>query len=192
MTTNGDQVTVEIQSSGLTPNQPHAQHIHIGGENVCPTAANGQNSDGFVSVPEGQPSYGPVQVALTTEGDVSADSGFDVARMPTADANGNVSYSRTFTLPEGVSAEDIAGGVIVQHGIDINGNGQYNFEANGASEAMPQLPFEATVPADCGALAPAADALPDTGGVSPLTLALGGGLLLVATGGLLFARTRRA
>ena len=114
-----------------------------------------------------------------------------MVRMPTADANGNVSYSRTFTLPAGVSASDIANGVIVQHGIDINGNGEYDFEANGASEAMPDLPFEGTVPADCGALQ-SADALPDTGGVSPLTLALGGGLLLVATGGgLLFARTRR-
>lgn len=57
---------------------------------------------------------------------------------------------------------------------------------------MPDLPFEGTVPANCGALEPAAGALPETGGVSPLTLALGGGLLLVATGGgLLFARTRR-
>lgn len=56
---------------------------------------------------------------------------------------------------------------------------------------MPDLPFEGTVPANCGALEPAAGALPETGGVSPLTLALGGGLLLVATGGgLLFARTR--
>jgi LPXTG-motif cell wall-anchored protein len=193
VTVEGNQATVEIQSQGLTPGQPHAQHIHIGGQNVCPTAANDQNGDGFVSVPEGQPSYGEVQVALTTQGDVSADSGFAVERMPVADQNGNVSYSRTFALPEGVSPEQIAGGVIVQHGIDINGNGEYDFDANGASEAMPDLPFEGTVPATCGALAATGGMtdLPDTGGISPLTMALGGGLLLVAGGGVLFARTRR-
>ena len=117
-------------------------------------------------------------MSLTTAGDVSANSGFDVTRMPTADANGNVSYSRTFTLPQGLTAADIANGVIVQHGIDINGNGAYDFDANGASEAMPDLPFEGTVPADCGKLV--AMTMPDTGGISPMTIALLGGSALLA------------
>ena len=43
---------------------------------------------------------------------------------------------------------------IVQHGVDLNDNGVYDFEAAGASELDPSLPQEATIPANCGVINP--------------------------------------
>ncbi|MGI9050414.1 MAG: hypothetical protein ACR2GU_13750 [Rubrobacteraceae bacterium] len=40
VTINGDQVTVNIESSGLAPGKPHPQHIHVGGTNSCPPLAH--------------------------------------------------------------------------------------------------------------------------------------------------------
>ena len=51
----GNQVTVNIPATGLVANQPHAQHIHIGGQNTCPSAGADQDGDGFISVVEGEP-----------------------------------------------------------------------------------------------------------------------------------------
>ena len=178
VTVNGDQVTVNVESSGLAPNQPHAQHIHIGGKNVCPPASADTNGDGITTVGEGAPFYGPVKVSLTTQGDNSMNSGFAVPRMPTADANGNVSYSRTFTLPQGVSASDVANGVIVQHGIDLDNSGKYDGTTQGSPD--PSIPLEGTVPADCGKLV--AVSMPNTGGPSSTTLALLGGAALISLG----------
>lgn len=180
VTVNGNQATVDIQSQGLAPGQPHAQHIHIGGQNVCPPASADTDGSGAISVAEGQPFYGPIAVPLTTTGDVSPESALAVDRMPTADANGNLSYSRTFTLPSGTAAADIANGVIVQHGIDFNGNGMYD-TSSGQSSVDPSLPFEATVPADCGKLV-AMTSMPETGGISPISIALLGGSVLVVAG----------
>ncbi|MGB3683156.1 MAG: hypothetical protein WA990_11800 [Rubrobacteraceae bacterium] len=178
VTVEGNQATVEIESAGLAPGAPHAQHIHIGGQNVCPPASADTDGTGTISVAEGQPFYGDIQVSLTTAGDVSADSGLAVERMPVANADGTLSYSRTFTLPSGITAADLEGGVIVQHGIDFNVNGEYDAEA-GQSSIMPELPFEATAPATCGELA-SSTALPDTGGVSLTMIALTGGSALLA------------
>lgn len=69
---------VQINTSGLLPNAPHAQHIHgdlSGRDFVCPLPAADTNGDGYVSVEEGEPSYGPIDIALTTEGDTSPSSG---------------------------------------------------------------------------------------------------------------------
>lgn len=178
---NGDQATVTINTQGLAPGQPHAQHIHIGGQNVCPPPSADTDGSGAITVAEGAPFYGEIQVSLTTQGDVSGDSALAVERMPVADENGNLSYSRTFALPEGVSATDVASGVIVQHGIDFNGNGEYDASA-GQSSADPSLPFEATAPATCGELVQTTGAteLPETGGPSPLLVA--GALLLAGAG----------
>lgn len=166
---NGDQLTVNIDSQGLVPNQPHAQHIHgtIGVVSACPTAANDQNGDGVVSTTEGQPVIGPILVSLTTTGDTSPNSGLAVDRMPVADANGNLSYSRTFTVPADVAA-NLGSFAIEQHGVDFNANGIYD---GGASDLDPSVPFEATAPANCGKIVPAGGTLMETGGPSPLLVA---------------------
>lgn len=156
---NGDQLTVSLRTYGASPNLPHAQHLHIGGtRHECPTLGNDDtNNDGFISSAEGTPSYGPVQVSLTTSGDVSSKSGLAIDRFPVADANGTVNYRRTFTLPEGVKAEDIKNAVVVQHGISELFNDPAKYDGAMRSTLDASLPFEATVPASCGKLLPLFD-----------------------------------
>ncbi len=161
VSTDGTNITVNINATGLTPGAPHAQHLHIGGQNVCPTASADTDGDGLVNTAEGQPAYGGVKVSLTTSGDTSPSSALAVDRFPTADSSGNLSYSRTFALPDGVTAQDVANAVVVQHGIDLNGNGMYDGDAK--SSLDPGLPLEATIPADCGKLVATQMQPPSTG-----------------------------
>jgi len=149
----GDQLTANIASEGLAPNLPHAQHIH-GLEQAmseCPTILNDQNGDNLINTTEGDPSYGPILTSFTTEGDTSPESGLAVDRFPVADENGNLTYGRTFGVPANV-AERLGDFAVVQHGVDLNGNGVYDFEAAGASDLDPNLPQEATLPANCGTI----------------------------------------
>ncbi|MDJ0339039.1 hypothetical protein [Cryobacterium sp. PH31-O1] len=159
---------IGLRARGLTPNAPHAQHIHYGEEamNECPTMALDSNADGRLSTVEGIPAYGPVVVSLNTSGDTTPASFLDVTRFPVS-KNGSYNYLRTkigFTDVAGTgedngngTAADIAEairdgeGVVVIHGVDYNGNGEYDFEA-GASELDGNLPAEATDPAACGVL----------------------------------------
>jgi hypothetical protein len=172
-------LTVSVEADGLAPGLPHAQHLHgdtdLTQDFRCPGPDADEDGDGFVNVAEGIPFYGNIHIALTLDGDNSPDSGLAVDRMPVADENGQVSYSRTFSpeeLPEGTAAA-IQNLHVVVHGIDINENGEYDFDANGESELDPQVPFEATVPAACGIVEGANIAEVPEGGVdtgnSPLT-----------------------
>lgn len=153
VTVNGTQMTVEIEGSGFTPGEsPHAQHIHgvVGGQNTCPTAAQDADGDGIVNTTEGQATYGPILVSLTTEGGMAADvDALAVDRMPVADANGNLAYSRTFEVSDDI-AQNIDSLHIVQHGVDFDGSGAY--DGDRMSDLDPALPAEATDPADCGEL----------------------------------------
>lgn len=163
---------IEVHASGLTPNAPHAQHIHYGEQalNECPTLALDANGDGRLNTVEGIPAYGPVVVSLNTTGDTTPASFLDVTRFPVSQ-NGRLDYSRDhieFTDVAGTgypgengtgTAKQIADairdgeGVVVIHGIDYDGNGTYNFsDPEGASELNPALPAEATDPAVCGVL----------------------------------------
>lgn len=198
-TIEGTTVTVETESSGLLAGQPHAQHFHIGGRNMCPgpDAADDKEDDGRLSTTEGQPSYGPIKTSLTTTGDTSPDSGLAVTRMPAANDDGVVMYQRTFEVPADVAAAVKAGdAVIVQHGVDYNGNGKYDMDGGGKSDLDPSLPAEATDPAACGRLtsAPAGGMATGGGGTSGQdvnTLMLGAGAALMAAAGAgYFARRR--
>src|SRR5215207_6381073 len=147
-------VETEIHSHGLAPKLPHAQHIHGFKKALseCPTlAASGR--DNLITTAEGLPSYGPIQVSLTTKGDTSPKSALAVDRFPVANAKGTVEYERTFTVPDNV-AKNLGKKVIVQHGVDLNDNGRYDFKAAGKSELDPSLPQEATIPATCGVINP--------------------------------------
>lgn len=161
---------IDVHADGLTPNAPHAQHIHYGNQalNECPTLALDTNGDGRLNTVEGIPAYGPVVVSLNTKGDTTPASFLDVTRFPVSQ-DGSYDYSRNnirFTDVAGTgypgpggtgTANEIADsiregeGVIVIHGVDYNGNGEYDFGA-GASELNPNLPAEATDPAACGIL----------------------------------------
>jgi hypothetical protein len=144
----------EIHSHGLAAKLPHAQHIHGFKQAVseCPTlAASGR--DNLITTAEGLPSYGPIQVSLTTRGDTSPKSALAVDRFPVANAKGSVEYERTFSVSADV-AKNLGKKVIVQHGVDLNDNGRYDFKAAGKSELDPSLPQEATIPATCGVINP--------------------------------------
>jgi hypothetical protein len=147
-------VATEIHSHGLAPKLPHAQHIHGFKKAVseCPTLAD-SGSDNLITTAEGLPSYGPIQVSLTTKGDTSPKSALAVDRFPVANAKGSVNYERTFSVPANV-AKNLGKKVIVQHGVDLNDNGKYDFKAAGKSELDPSLPQEATIPATCGVINP--------------------------------------
>jgi hypothetical protein len=151
----GDQLTTDIASEGLAPGLPHAQHIH-GLEQAmseCPTILNDQNGDNLVNTTEGEPSYGPILTSLTTEGDTSPESALAVDRFPVANEDGTLTYDRTFGVPANV-ADRLEEFAIVQHGVDLNGNGVYDEEAAGPSDLDPSLPQEATIPANCGVIVP--------------------------------------
>jgi hypothetical protein len=151
----GDQLTTDIASEGLAPGLPHAQHIHGLEQAIseCPTILNDQNGDNLVNTTEGEPSYGPILTSFTTEGDTSPESALAVDRFPVADENGTLTYGRTFGVPTNV-ADRLEEFAIVQHGVDLNGNGVYDEEAAGPSDLDPSLPQEATIPANCGVIEP--------------------------------------
>ena len=159
---------IEVHAKGLTPNAPHAQHIHYGQQalNECPTLALDTNGDGRLNTVEGLPAYGPVVVSLNTTGDTTPASFLDVTRFPVS-KDGSYEYSRKnikFTQVAGTGYAGGAGtakqiaesvregeGVLVIHGVDYNRNGMYDFGA-GVSELDSKLPAEATDPAACGVL----------------------------------------
>jgi hypothetical protein len=198
VTLEGDQLTVEIDAEGLVADQPHAQHFHYpeGESAVCPDASADANGNGLISTPEGVPFYGSIVASLTTEGDAGPDSGLAVDRFPTA-PGGTESYSRTFTVPEGYdAAEDLGDTAVVVHGIDANGNGEYDTDAAGPSELDPNLPAEATHPALCGTLSLAGDGgvpsgLGGTNGPENSALLVAGLGSLAAAGGVLAYSRRR-
>ncbi len=162
---------IEVHAEGLTPDAPHAQHIHYGEQalNECPTLQLDSNGDGRINTVEGVPAYGPVVVSLNTTGDTTPASFLDVTRFPVS-SGGILDYSRDnieFTDVAGTgypgadgtgTAKQIADavrdgeGVVVIHGLDYDGNGIYNFSEEGASELDSSLPAEATDPAACGVL----------------------------------------
>ncbi len=190
---DASQATITVNSTGLADGLPHAQHIHgeLGTANQCPTPDADANGDGVVDVAEGLPSYGGIQVSLNTTGDTSADSGLAVDRFPV----GNESYSRTIDITEAVSSE-LENLHIVVHGVDENGDGEYNGDAR--SSLDDSLPREATLPASCGQLAltsagsggvaTGAGGAPDTTSTTPV-VALG--LAGAAVAGGLGLRRRR-
>jgi hypothetical protein len=147
-------VETEIHTKGLAPKLPHAQHIHGFKKAVseCPTLA-ASGDDNLITTAEGLPSYGPIQVSLTTRGDTSPKSALAVDRFPVANAKGTVEYERSFSVSADV-AKNLGKKVIVQHGVDLNDNGRYDFKAAGRSELDPSLPQEATIPATCGVINP--------------------------------------
>lgn len=193
---SGTKLTVQINTSGLVPGVPHAQHLHGSDDGrhdfTCPTMDDDRNGDGVLTTAEGLSKYGNVFISLTTKGDTSVQSGLAVDRFPVADAQGNLRYERTIEVSQ-ATADNLANLHVVQHGIDKNGNGKYDFEAAGKSELDPKLPQEATAIANCGTITGATVGAVPTGGVetgsggtegveSPGLLALGGAALAAAAG----------
>jgi len=145
----GNVLNIHIRARGLAPNLVHAQHIHGVGNSECPPP-EAAGTDGVLSTADGLPFYGPIVTSLTTSGDTSPAAGLTIELMPVADANGRIDYRRRIVLPDAVAA-DLSAFQIVQHGVDLNDNGVYDFGA-GPSELDSAFPQEATAPADCGTI----------------------------------------
>ena len=168
-------LTAVIRASGLVPNQPHAQHIHgsaEGGHFMCPSEAEDKNGDGILTNEEATGEYGTIYMSLTTRGSTSAGAGLALDRMPVADAQGRLSYRRTFAasaVPKALS-DQLAHVHVVLHGIDANDNGRYDVGGLGVSTfaknlGLPGVPEEATNPASCGVVTGAGAPTMPKGGV---------------------------
>ena len=148
-------IQVKVYVEDLAPNLPHAMHLHgimsdgafVAG--ACPTIADDADDNGLVDTLEGVGDYGLVRVSLTTKGDTSPASALALDRFPVANANGVLSYSRTFTPTSDAVWTGLGALEVVVHGVDLNGNGVYDFEA-GPSSLTDAAPLEATLPAVCG------------------------------------------
>lgn len=193
---DGDQATVELNYDGLAEKFdggpfPHVQHVHIGGQGVCPTQSDDANGDGVVSTPEGQDAYGAVGTTLSTSGGTGAGEATNIKLAP---GGGSADYSRTFTMNEDTLDALASGtGVVVVHGLnpaDLSQEAQ-----NAKSPLVPSLPLAATAPALCGSIATMPSGGVATGGGTPsgtedLGLLSGGAALLLG-GGALYAANRR-
>jgi hypothetical protein len=150
---HGQQATVTMNVSGAAQiwNNapfPHGQHIHIGGQGVCPGPQADTDGDGVVSSPEGEPFAGKIAVSLTLEGDTSPDSAVAVDRFP---AGGAYTYNRTITLDAATLEAIRAGTATVEvHGVDPNKLPAAAQQK--ASTEDPSLPLAATLSAACGTL----------------------------------------
>ena len=90
----GDEFVARVELEGADPGVTHSQHVHAAA--ACPTvAAADTNSDGFIDVLEGMPSYGGILVPL--DGDVSAQAAGS-ASYPSSDANGDYIYADTVSF----------------------------------------------------------------------------------------------
>ena len=147
-------VQIKVEAWGLAPGLPHAMHLHgVPGDATdlaCPGPEQDFDEDGYVTVLEGVGNYGGILTSLTTSGDTSPASALALDRFPVADASGYLSYSRTFR--DQAAFVDAGTAQVVVHGIDITGNGSYDFGA-GPSSLGAAFPLEATIPVLCGGIA---------------------------------------
>ena len=153
----GDRLTGVIYATGLSPDLPHAMHIH-GREAAaaeCPGVDRDANGDGLVDTLEGLVDYGPIQVSLTTTGGTGGNllpDGLDLSRYAVADQLGFLTYSRTFSIPLSV-AERLGDFHVVIHGADLNGNHVYDGPDSSLSAVIgAPVPLEAELPVVCGPL----------------------------------------
>ena len=151
-----NQIRASVLVRGLSPNLPHAMHIHGHDQAVaeCPSLARAGN-DGLIDTLDGIPDYGPIQVSFTTTGGTGGNllpDGLDLSRFPVAGRAGTVSYQRTIAVPENV-AQRLADMHVVVHGHDLNRNGTYDGPLSSLSSVIgAPVPLEAELPVACGAL----------------------------------------
>jgi hypothetical protein len=105
LTLNGDMLKVHITASGLKAGMVHPQHIHgvlsdgTSGhpvQSTTPTIAvddpsNGGNGDGVIELGEGQTTYGPILVPLTSP------PGGALSDFPTA-PDGSIDFTQMYDL----------------------------------------------------------------------------------------------
>ena len=197
-----DSLLVRLRATGLTPSAPHPAHIHgeptiPGFDAMTPTLAVDEDGDGFIDLAEGANTYGGIQLSFTDD----TASGF-----PEADANGVLSYSRTFQGIMATGGADMSSvfafappgpgetypnpmmdlAEVVLHGIFLP-------EGKAGANPLGRNPFgEAAGQPGYNAALPVASAeLMMTDSLAPVPVPAAGLMLLAGLGGLGFARSRR-
>lgn len=224
LTLNGNQATVTETVSGLGDKLPtdtatlaalgipvsfagapfpHVQHIHIDGQDMCPTASADANHDGVISTVEGHEAYGMIGTTLSTKGATDASTATDVTVAP---AGGSFTYRRTFTMnADTVAAIHNNTAVVVVHGLNPATAPKASLSTpNSLDVTLPgqtkKLALIGTAPALCGALhlsqmSAMPGGAPNTGGGSTADIqdealfAAGAGL--IALGGFAWYARRR-
>lgn len=98
---DGNMLTVNINARGLMPDMPHPQHIHgtfdadgNPSQATTPTLAGvDANGDGVIELSEGQTTYGPILI------DLSSPPGGAIPDFPTA-PGGVINFSYTYDLTD--------------------------------------------------------------------------------------------
>ncbi len=125
----GNVLNVELEATGLTPNQTHMQHIHgftNGQPSVAPTPTLDINHDGFVASTEAETVTGPELLDLTLNPQLAVQqhAGSESGGIyPTADANGVLHYQETFAFPSGAPAasvlQNLGNRAVELHGMNV-------------------------------------------------------------------------
>lgn len=198
VTVTGNTATVTVQTNGASANLVHGQLITLGGTNQCPTPAADTDKDSYVSTTEAKKTIGDIKIALTTTGDVSPNSLLAADRFPKADAKGTIAYTRSFTLPSGITAADLGKAVVVQHGVAKLFDDKAKYDGTKRSDLDNKLAYEITAVATCGKLTamPSGGAATGVGSVngieSPALLMAGAVALAGAAVAGLYARREYA
>lgn len=99
-----NKLKVSIEATDLVAKERHPQHIH-GFEDksdaTCPTIAQDDDGNGFVSVPEGEDTYGPILLPLK--------------KFPKANAKGTIKFTKQYKIDKD-ELEPLENREIVIHG----------------------------------------------------------------------------
>jgi hypothetical protein len=152
---NGDQLTVITAATGVEPGEVHPQHIHgfeDGRESNVPTLRQDDDTDGFVELTEGQETYGPVLLSLTSP------AGGELSGFPTPEGDAFL-FVETYDLSDAASAPmgaelleaPLTSREIVLHGITLaEGQGETNAASSQPNEADGIAGYKAVLPIAAG------------------------------------------
>lgn len=159
-TLSDNALQVAVAAIGLEPGQQHPMHIHgfADGTPSDPTAASDTDGDGFIETPEGVQAIGPILLPLAQQGGTGTDtsgsdgsgsgSGSGGNGSTTADANGTLHFTETFTSSDDFVAQLLNGNASLEgraveiHGLTVDGNAGAGTpgEVDGTAGYKPLLP----------------------------------------------------
>lgn len=164
-TVSGDELTISVAVSGVSPDIQHLQHFHGFPDSdeaaTCPTMADDTNDDGVVDILETAPAAGTTMVPFTDDPVSMEVFG---ATYPTADADGSYTYEHTVSLSELESAMgeqfpgqqlDLENRVVFIHTVPETADIPDTAESKGGAPA-----YE-TVPVACGEITLVGDGTPE-------------------------------
>lgn len=152
-TVNGDDLTIRIKVKGASPDTVHWQHFHgfkDGTPAACPGPDADANHDGIIDLIETGKASGTTMVPFITD-----PASMDVAHgtYPTADADGNYTYTETVSLKALEAAFgkafpgqklDLAHRVVYIHGVPAA------TKLPDTVQSLGPIPAQVTLPIACG------------------------------------------